>query len=78
VQNRPIPGVSLESEFEGVVECWFDSYEDMVACTDNDHYRDVIREDERGFLDFSNPVRFIVEENLVYDRYAGTASGASA
>jgi len=69
VQNYPIPGLSPENEFAGVVECWFDSYDDMIACTDNAYYRSVIREDEGKFIDWSNVVRFVVEENVVFDKY---------
>ena len=68
VHNYPIKGVSPENGYAGVVECWFNSVEDMQKCTDNDYYRDIIYPDEEKFIDWSNPIAFIVEENTFYDR----------
>lgn len=67
VHNYPIEGISPDNGFAGVVECWFESLDEMNACVDNDFYREVIAPDEERFIDWSRAVRFIVEENVVID-----------
>lgn len=75
VQNYPIAGLSPENEFSGVVECWFDTREDMMRCTDNYYYKSIVRDDEEKFIDWSSVLHFVVEENVVYDRCTLTEAG---
>ena len=68
MHNYPEPNADGEYDYDGVVECWYDSLEDMKACTDNDYYREVIRPDEAKFIDLPTS-KLIVTENTVFSKY---------
>jgi len=55
------------SEFDGVVELWFDSVEDVEKAFAAPRYLEIIRPDERKFIDLSSVKVVIAEEVPIYD-----------
>jgi len=58
-----IPGFpAAPSQFEGVADLWFDSVEEVVKAFNEPRYLEVIREDEKKFLDLAGCSIFVAEE----------------
>jgi uncharacterized protein (TIGR02118 family) len=52
-------------DYDGVAELWFDSIESAAAAFREPKYLEVIRPDERKFLDLQKCISFVTEENPV-------------
>jgi uncharacterized protein (TIGR02118 family) len=61
--SKPDPA----ADFDGIVEAWYDSIEDLQRSGANEKFMEVIREDEKRFGDHSKSVCLIVSENVVFD-----------
>jgi hypothetical protein len=48
--------------YDGVAELWFDSQEDLVKAFHEPRYLEIIRPDERKFVDLEKCISFITEE----------------
>jgi uncharacterized protein (TIGR02118 family) len=65
----PVAGLpGYESAFDGFAEIWFDSLDDMGRVFAESRYREIIRADEKKFLDLPNCKTAIVEELALYSR----------
>ena len=59
----PVPGLpAYEPAFDGFAEIWFDSIEDMGRAFAEPRYLEIIRPDEKRFLDLPNCKTALVEE----------------
>ena len=56
------------SEYDGIVELWADSVEDVAQAFASKGYQEVIRRDERNFSDDSKGVICMVTEDVVIKR----------
>jgi hypothetical protein len=54
-------------EFDGIVEEWLESAEDMAACLAEPEYLRVVRPDEVRFVDFARSHMMLTEEHVVVD-----------
>lgn len=61
--STPVPA----ADFDGIVEAWYDSIEDLQRSGGSERYLQVIREDEKRFVDHANSVVLMVEEIVVFD-----------
>ena len=62
--EAPVPG--LEATFDGFAEIWFDSVEDLRRAFAEPRYLEIIRPDEKRFLDLPNCKTALVEELALY------------
>lgn len=73
VQSHALGGERSEaagfprSEFDGVVELWFDSPEDVEKAYTAARYLEVIRPDEQNFIDLASVKIVIAEEVPIYE-----------
>ena len=58
--EAPVP--DLEAAFDGFAEIWFDSVEDLRRAFAEPRYLEIIRPDEKRFLDLPNCKTALVEE----------------
>jgi uncharacterized protein (TIGR02118 family) len=49
-------------DYDGVAELWFDSVDDLVSAFKEPRYLEIIRPDERKFVDLNKCISFITEE----------------
>jgi uncharacterized protein (TIGR02118 family) len=61
--SKPVP----EADFDGIVEAWYDSIEDLQRAGAGERYLEVIRQDENRFVDHATSVVLMVEEIVVFD-----------
>jgi hypothetical protein len=68
VQNHIVPGTcrlldgsGMERPFDGIVEIWFDSLQDLERAMMSERYREVVRPDEMTFVDLPNTRLFATE-----------------
>jgi uncharacterized protein (TIGR02118 family) len=52
-------------DYDGVAELWFDSVDELVSAFNEPRYLEIIRPDERKFVDLNKCISFITEEVLV-------------
>ena len=67
VQNHPIDVPGLESDFDGIVEIWWESREALMkypAWHESDEAIP-LREDEEKFIDTKRLSRFFAEEHII-------------
>jgi uncharacterized protein (TIGR02118 family) len=63
----PVPGFpGFETPFDGFVEFWFDSLEDMGRAFAEPRYLEIIHPDEQQFLDLPNCKVAVVEEVVMH------------
>ena len=55
------------STFDGIVELWFDSIEDAEKAFTAPRYLEIIRPDEKKFIDLSSAKVVIAEEVAIYE-----------
>ena len=70
-----------DSDYDGVIEIWWDSLEDYQAGAGSPPglaVTDAVIDAERRFVDFSRSTAFFTEETVVFDRGAGKESVAPA
>jgi uncharacterized protein (TIGR02118 family) len=48
--------------YDGVAELWFDSVEELVTAFNEPRYLEIIRPDERKFVDLNKCISFVTEE----------------
>lgn len=61
---RALPSHTV-SDYDGIVELWADSVDDVAQAFASKGYQDVIRPDERNFCDDSQGVICMVTEDVV-------------
>ncbi len=74
VHNYVIPDDPAEAdslEFDGIVEEWLESPDDMAQCLAEPKYLEHVRPDELAFVDFSRSHMLLVEEHVIFDRDTG-------
>jgi hypothetical protein len=54
-------------DFDGVVEVWYDSIEDIQKSTASERYAEIIRPDEMKLIDAEKCVMYLTEEFIVFD-----------
>ena len=54
-------------DFDGIVEVWYDSVEDIPRSSASQQYADIIRPDELQLIDAARCVMYLVDENVVFD-----------
>jgi len=52
-------------DYDGIAELWFDSGDELVSAFKEPRYLEIIRPDERKFVDLNKCISFITEEVLV-------------
>ncbi len=57
-------------EYDGIVEEWLDSVEDMATCLAEPKYLEIVRPDEVKFVDFGRSHLLLTEEHVVLDQAA--------
>jgi uncharacterized protein (TIGR02118 family) len=65
VQCHIAPGsgpLRTNAEIDGIAELWFDSLEDLNQAFNEPRYMEIIRPDERKFVDLKNSFSFITED----------------
>lgn len=63
-------GVGVPSDdldFDGIIEAWFDSMEDMTRMATNETYLEHILPDDHHLTDMAACKMYLVEENVVLD-----------
>jgi uncharacterized protein (TIGR02118 family) len=68
VQSHSLETPEHEPAFDGFAEIWFDSVEDMSRAFAEPRYLEIIRPDEKHFLDLPNCKTAIVEEVPLHSR----------
>ncbi len=62
-----VPGLSgFETSYDGFVELWFNSLDDVGRAFTAPRYLEIIRPDEEQFLDLPNCKGAVVEEVLIH------------
>jgi len=59
---RHLDGNAMQRPYDGIVEIWFDSLDDLRATMMSDRYREIIRPDEETFVDLPNTRLFVLED----------------
>ncbi|MGE0858036.1 MAG: EthD domain-containing protein [Gammaproteobacteria bacterium] len=74
IQYHPAPGSNAAgslfgdiTDYDGVGEIWFDSREAMNAALSEPRYLEIIKPDEREFIDLDGCLSFIGDERVMYD-----------
>ena len=70
VQCHPVKVPGIEHEFDGIAEVWWDdleSYKNYFMNWRPSEEGEVLREDEKKFIDTSQMVRFVAEEKVIID-----------
>lgn len=74
IQYHPAPGSNAAgslfgdiTDYDGVGEIWFDSREAMNAALSEPRYLEIIKPDEREFIDLEGCLSFIGDERVMYD-----------
>jgi uncharacterized protein (TIGR02118 family) len=65
-------------DFDGILEVWYDSIEDLQKSASSQSYMDLIRPDELKFADPENCVVFMVSEHVVFDEDNHPVTGRGA
>ncbi|MFT4562663.1 MAG: hypothetical protein ACI9BW_002410 [Gammaproteobacteria bacterium] len=58
------------TDYDGVGEIWFDSRESMNTAFNEPRYLEIIKPDERTFIDIDKCLSFISEEHVMIDKIA--------
>jgi hypothetical protein len=54
-------------EYDGIVEEWLESVEDMARCLAEPRYLEIVRPDELAFVDFARSHMLLTEEQVLHD-----------
>jgi uncharacterized protein (TIGR02118 family) len=78
VHNYVVPlddgWLDLQHEYDGIVEEWLESAEDMAKCLAEPNYLEFVRPDEVKFVDFERSHMVLAQEHVVYDGIGGQAT----
>jgi len=58
---------SDDMDFDGIIEVWYESMEELQKSTGSQRYAEIIRPDEQRLLDQSRCVIFLANEFTVFD-----------
>lgn len=65
--KSPLKQPDSATDFDGIVEIWYESYADMPNSFKNQPYKDIIAPDEKRLLDIEQCVMFVTEEVMMFD-----------
>ncbi len=61
--------------YDGIVEEWLESVEEMARCLSEPKYLEVVRPDELRFVDFARSHMLLTEEHVIWDGRGSPSAG---
>jgi hypothetical protein len=69
VVSYPVPAPRHPgSEFDSIVEAWFDNMADLEALFFSDNFLKIVDPDHKNFIDLTSVQQMVCEEEVVIDR----------
>jgi len=69
VVSYPVAGPQYPgSEFDSIVETWFDNIADLEALFSSDNFLKLVNPDHENFIDLTSVQQMVCEEDVVIDR----------